>query len=423
MQISQPSTMLRETRSSLMEVFNNHAAGSLVIGDQQFDDLVQKYFLSRTDNEVYEHVVKPMISRNIYEAESKAAGSAEIYLRLLSAYFDPTNKKFDNINWDKLILTLQSYAKIKPNKSEIFDLIDQKCNKNIAKIIKDSLINANREDQIEVTRGYDLKTSMSVVSGCSFNEIKIDPIYSNARSWKRSDVNIILIDGIIEKSVHVEHVLTLSNKENKPYIIICREATDEVKNVCATNFLRKTTDVILCTAPYSEKTAHIFEDLKTVTDADVVCPELGDIITATIYKKAKSIIKSEIKRDCLIIENGKDEILRTYRESLLRKINDINDNDVTDLIRKRIKSLSSNRLLINVGDDIVMQNRNAIEQIDKILRELRDGIATGLVDVKDDFNFIGHAYSLCSTRSLHVGIETFLSFIKVLNNTGLILKK
>ena len=189
------------------------------------------------------------------------------------------------------------------------------------------------------------------------------------------------------------------------------------------NFLRKTTDVILCTAPYSEKTAHIFEDLKTLTDADVVCPELGDIITATIYKKAKSIVKSEIKRDCLIIENGKDEILRTYRESLLRKINDINDNDVTDLIRKRIKSLSSKRLLINVGDDIVMQNRNAIEQIDKILRELRDGIATGLVDVKDDFNFIGHAYSLCSTRSLHVGIETFLSFIKVLNNTGLILKK
>lgn len=415
--------MLRETRNSLVEVFNNHAAGSLVIGDQQFDDLVQKYFLSKTDNEVYERVIKPMISRNIHEAEGKSAGSAEIYLRLLSAYFNPINKKFDNINWDKLIAILHSYAKIRPNKNEIFNLIDQKCNKDISKIIKDALNYANREDQIEVTRGYDLKSSMTVISGCCFNEIKIDPIYLNSRSWKKSNVNIILIDGIIEKAVHVEHVLNLSNKENESYIIICREATDEVKNVCATNFLRKTTDVILCTAPYSEKTAHIFEDLKMITDADVVCPEFGDIITATIYKKAKRINKSEIKRDYLIIENGKDEILRTHRENLLRKINEINDNDVADLIRKRIKSLSSNRLLINVGDDLIMQNRNAIEQIDKILREIRDTISSGLVDIKDDFNFIGHNHSLCSTRSLHVGIETFLSFIKILNNTGLILNQ
>ena len=96
MQIKQTETLLRETRSSLAEVFNNHDAGSLVIGDQQFDDLIQKYFLTKTKSETYEKIVKPMISRNIYEAEGKAAGAAEIYLRLLMGYLDPKNDKFSN---------------------------------------------------------------------------------------------------------------------------------------------------------------------------------------------------------------------------------------------------------------------------------------------------------------------------------------
>ena len=421
MQIKQTETLLRETRSSLAEVFNNHDAGSLVIGDQQFDDLIQKYFLTKTKSETYEKIVKPMISRNIYEAEGKAAGAAEIYLRLLMGYLDPKNDKFSNIKWNNLQSSLQFHAKIRPLKPEIVDLINQKCDDNITKIITNALEIAQRDDQIEVTRGYELKTSITLVSGCSFNEIKIDPAYAASKNWKKTDVNVILIDGVIEKSVHVEHILMLSHKDAVPYVIICREATDEVKNICITNFLRQTTDVILCTAPYSEKTAHIFEDLRSITDADVICPELGDVITAAIYKKAKRVNKIEIKRDSIVIENGKEEELRNQREILMKKMNEINDNDVSDLIRKRIKSLSSNRLVIKIGDDTVMKNRNAIEQIDKTLRETRDAIATGLLNVKHHMPFIKHDRDLCSTNSIRVGIETFMSFIKILNDSGLIL--
>jgi len=421
MQIKQTETLLRETRSSLMEVFHNHEAGSLAIGDQQFDDLIQKYFLTKTKSETYEKIVKPMISRNIYEAEGKSAGSAEIYLRLLISYLDPKNSNVRNVEWNKLLLTLNYHAKIKPQKADIIQLISQKCDYNITKIIINALDSAQRDDQIEVTRGYDLKTTLSLVTGCIFGDIKIDPAYAGSKNWKKTDVNVILIDGVIEKSIHVEHILTMSNKENVPYIIVCREATDEVKNTCVTNFMRQTTDVILCTAPYSEKTAHIFEDLKLVTGADVVCPELGDIVTASIYKKAKRVNKVEVKKDCIIIENGKDEELRNQREALMKKMNEINDDDITDLIRKRIKSLSSNRLMIKIGDDTVLQNRNAIEQIDKILRETRDAISTGLVSVKKYVPFIMHDRDLCSTNSIRVGIETYLSFIKVLNDSGLIL--
>lgn len=413
--------MLRETKNSLVEVFNNHDAGSLVIGDQKFDDLVQKYFLTKTENEVYEKIIKPIITRNLYEAEGRAAGSAEIFLRLLFSYFDHKNVKFSNIKWNNINSILNLCAKLKPRKKEIFDIIEQKCTPEISSIIIDALEKAQKDDQIEVTRSFDLKTSLSTTNGCNFTDLKIDPSYYSSKSWKRARPNVILIDGVIEKSIHVEHLLSLSNKDKNSYIIVCREATDEVKNACVTNFLRQTTDVILCTAPYSEKTAHIFEDLKIITNADVICPELGDVITAAIYKKSVPVNSVEINISGMIIENGKDRELKEQRERLLKSISEINDDDVSDLIRKRIKSLSSNRLIIRIGNDILLSNRSAIEQIDKTLRELKDIFSTGYVDVKSHMPFINHDRTMCSTKSVRVGLDTFLSFTKVLEENGLIL--
>lgn len=421
MQIKQTDAVLRETRSSLVEVFNNHNAGSLAIGDQQFDDLVQKYFLTKTNNETYEKIIKPMITRNMYEAEGRAAGSAEVFLRLLFAYLDPSNKKFDNANWNRINASLNYYAKIKPRKAEIVNFINQQCSPVISSIIVEAINNAQKDDQIEVTRGFDLKTSMTMITGCNFSDVKIDPAYSLNKDWKRSNVNVILVDGVIEKSIHVEHILMISNKESTPYLIVCRDASDEVKNACLTNFLRQTTDAILCTAPYSEKTAHIFEDLKLITNADVVCPELGDIITASIYKKSKVINRVEINRSGLCVENRNDEALKDQRERLIKSMNEINDDDVSDLIRKRIKSLSSNRLLIKVGNDVLSNNRSAIEQIDKTLREIKDAFATGLVETSKIFPFLKFDKSFCSTNSVRLGVSTFSSFVKVVEESGLIL--
>lgn len=421
MQIKQTDTVLRETRSSLVEVFNNHNAGSLAIGDQQFDDLIQKYFLTKTRNETYEKVIKPMITRNLYEAEGRAAGSAEIFLRLLFSYLDPSNKKFANVDWKQINTSLNFYAKIKPRKTEIVDFINQQCSPVISSIIIEAITNAQKDDQIEVTRGFDLKTSMSLIAGCNFSDLKIDPAYFYNKDWKRSSVNVILVDGVIEKSIHVEHILMISNKENTPYLIICREASDEVKNACLTNFLRQTTDTILCTAPYSEKTAHIFEDLKLITNSDVVCPELGDIITASIYKKATIANRVEINRSGICIENKNEEALKAQRERLIKSMNEINDDDVSDLIRKRIKSLSSNRLLIKVGNDVLSSNRSAIEQIDKVLREMKDSFATGLVETSKIIPFSKFDKRFCSTNSIRLGIASFSSFIKVVEESGLIL--
>ena len=102
MQIRQPNTLERETRSSLVDIFDAYHAGPLVIGDQQFEDLVQKFFLNKSRSDLFEKIVKPMIKRSLYEAEGKSAGSAELVLNLCRLHFDHEGRNLlSKVEWDK----------------------------------------------------------------------------------------------------------------------------------------------------------------------------------------------------------------------------------------------------------------------------------------------------------------------------------
>jgi hypothetical protein len=291
----------------------------------------------------------------------------------------------------------------------------------VSELLKNALDMSSRDDIIEVVRAYDVKTSITTEMGSTFNDVKIDPCYYAAKPWSKQQVNVILVDGIIEKSIHVEHILQKSNIDKEPYMIICREATEEVKNVCNTNFLRQTTDVVLCTAPYSEKTAHIFEDLKVITECDVISPEMGDIITAHIFKKASKIKKVSVTHGNLIIENKNQDNVKKHRDSLIEKMNQINDADVSDLIRRRHKSIAGRRILIKIGNDMILSHRNAIEQIDKTIREVRDGITSGILLKVDDLVFLNQKDLYRPVNSIKTAIDAYISFTTVLSNTGLIL--
>ena len=422
MQIRQPNTLERETISSLVDIFDAHHAGPLVIGDQQFNDLVQKFFLSKGKREIFERIVKPMIKRNLYEAEGMSAGAAEVFLRLCVMHFDHEGRNtLSKIDWDKALQHIAKLTKVRPTRSEIYGLIDNRSTQDVSELLKNALDMSSRDDIIEVVRAYDVKTSITTEIGSTFNDVKIDPCYYAAKSWSKQQVNVILVDGIIEKSIHVEHILQKSNIDKEPYMIICREATEEVKNVCNTNFLRQTTDVVLCTAPYSEKTAHIFEDLKVITECDVISPEMGDIITAHIYKKASKIKKVCVTHGNLIIENKNQDNVKKHRDSLIEKMNQINDTDVSDLIRRRHKSIAGRRILIKIGNDMILRHRNAIEQIDKTIREVRDGITSGILLKVDDLVFLNQKDLYRPVNSIKTAIDAYISFTTVLSNTGLIL--
>jgi hypothetical protein len=83
--------------------------------------------------------------------------------------------------------------------------------------------------------------------------------------------------------------------------------------------------------------------------------------------------------------------------------------------------MTGRKTLIRVGDDLILKKRNAIEEIDKSIRNIRDGIASGILLNTDDLIFLDQHDLFRPINSIKIAIDTYLSLISILSNTGLIL--
>jgi hypothetical protein len=70
---------------------------------------------------------------------------------------------------------------------------------------------------------------------------------------------------------------------------------------------------------------------------------------------------------------------------------------------------------------MILSHRNAIEQIDKTIREIRDGITSGILLKVDDLVFLNQKDLYRPVNSIKTAIDAYISFTTVLSNTGLIL--
>ena len=429
MKIVDTSNLDRVCRTSLNEFREANIAGSLVIGDQQYDDIVQKFILFRSKDEIFNDIIKPIIVRNLYEVEGQAAGAAALSLHFIMMSFDLREREqIKKVDKDYVIKILNKLSKIKPTQSEILGSIKISSTPEIREILQEAIKISNRDDQIEVRRTHTDKTRLHRSFGYNFTEVKADGVYTLTKPWSRKKVNVILIDGVIEKAFHLEKILSLSNEEKSSWLIIAREATEEVKIACSNNFLRKTTDVVVCTVPYSEKTAHFFNDIKIICNSIPINLEMGDLISPLIYKKAVLVDQVTLTSESIKFVNDTTEYdVSLLKERLQKQIQEINDDQVTDLIRKRIKSLSGSTIVIDVGDDIAFKTRNCIEQIDRLIRKTKDTTAYGLIDKKSIENFpIFEELNIkdklpITTISLMVAINQIFSFLEVYKNSGIII--
>ena len=403
--------------------------GPLVVGDQQFDDLVQKFITFKSGDDTFNSVIKPIILRNLYEAEGRSAGSAQLFLHLLGLKFSRKSQNIiEKTDFTKLSNILERLSRQKVIKKEVLSVLERINDEKIKDLVTNVVQNMRRDDQIDVRRTHADKTRVNTVLGNSFTDIKIDHSYASEKPWIRKNVNLVLVDGVIERSSHVEKLLMISNEKKDSFVVVCRDASDEVKAAFINNFLRKTTDAILITSPYTEKTAHIFSDLKAVTDCDVINPEMGDIITPQIYKRSKIVEDICISRDSFRVINAhQQDQIDSLKNSLIQQLNETNEDQVKDLLRRRIKTMSGSTISIHIGDDFITRDRTCMEIIDKSFRLIKDILGHGIIshmsiDLVPDIKDLGLAdYLPISTLSLKVAIDQFVSLNEILKSIGFII--
>jgi hypothetical protein len=251
----------------------------------------------------------------------------------------------------------------------------------------------------ELNTVYDVSRSLSSKSYYKSNignelSIKIDQVdLIKQGMWKREGVKTLLIDGVIETVSQIHHLLERASSKKQPMMVICRNASSEVKKTVNLNFLRGTIDLLLLEVGFEVEYHHFFEDCRVLFDCDYVNIKMGDTISSKIDDLEFTIDGVIATSNSLNLKNSnikKNKILnyisdvKSIKDTIRQEKIDADElTNILNSINSRIKFLSSSRVDIKIGKNDVDNDPYTIAKIDRFFRSFPDIGFTGVVDVND----------------------------------------
>jgi len=287
--------------------------------------------------------------------------------------------------------------------------------KEIIKNIKKSDIFTN----FEVDRSFRENSSVTN-NGGHYLKIESSQLQTlGLKEWKRKEVNTIMIDGVVESVSQINHFLQKAADSKESFLIICKEASDEVLQTINLNFARGTVDlVILCTG-YSVDYHHLFKDISYIFDCDYINIKMGDTISTHINKLTFNIESVEIYPSYLKIfshGNNKNRISRYINDihSIKNKIGNDNIEDYNKIISsigKRVRFLSSSTVSVSIGKKDISQDGQIISKLNRFFRSFPDMGHTGIIDMKKCRDSLSREICKKTERTVFTQREIFQSLV------------
>lgn len=231
------------------------------------------------------------------------------------------------------------------------DLIKSLEKKNFSKEVLDSL-----KSIIDMTS---TKTRVSVKKSKSsriFVEISEGYRFNADRCIKNSDVElknlkVCCIDGYIESVSEIHHLLTHFSDTKQAVVLFFRGASDDVLNTIKVNFDRKTLVLIPYIVPFDLNNVNTLVDIAVVSGTDVVSSTKGQVISSIDISQLGSLESCYLSSSNIVAKNSKTSSrVKLHVENLRSKMEERLESQ--DFISKRISSLSSSCIDINIPDDI-----------------------------------------------------------------------
>jgi len=356
-------------------------AGSLLISGNLVDDDVQKILVNSSRADWFGSAFLPIIEAASLDCERSAPGSGNVFIRLVLGLLASDIRKdvtfgLEDKHLEKILADIKMKSSGLCSKSE-FEHFRTLTVKSKARIIVDQVLDIYKlGDQISVKKSYLRNTQITKTSGYVFDNITFNPLFTNQKSWIRNDVNVIIVDGIIESIGEIHHLLEISNRTCESYMIICSGVMPEPLDMIIQNFVRKTIDVVVGVVNPDEFGIHSLVDIGTICLTAPISAMKGETITQSMLRLPKKIDRVEITQNLTMLKNdvAKDATATLLKDVILRAEKDL---DIAHLFHKRIKCLTSTKIVVAVGRDDVDYQRNVLEETDLFLRSCQMILSRG----------------------------------------------
>ena len=343
--------------------------------------------------------ISRIIVKECLKSEAISSGSSVLILELLHYYFSKygdTKTRKDRLESEKRIRKeILESSKImntglrKSSRSDFIKIINSMImTENLKNVLIDAIDNYKIGQKLEIKKSQTVETYFESRKG-NFLPIEVPQVFLKSKnSWLREEVNVILIDGIIEKVSQIHHHLESASKDGEPYIVICRKALQEVRETVDIKFLRSTVDLVMIETDFNSTYHHLFQDMSAIFNCDFVNVQMGDTLSSRIDRFKFRISKVEITSTGINFFHSLDNDLSVQKyvadiRAFLSNSTGLDSESISAIEKSvdfRTKFLQSSTLVINIGKEDLDENCSEISKIDTFIRSIPDINSCGVID-------------------------------------------
>lgn len=277
-------------------------------------------------------------------------------------------KELDKIV-EKLIIKIKKESR-KCNVQEIEKIVNISANDyKIGKDIMDAYLRINNVMGIKITEGNDSYTKIQHLKGYTFETDVASPYYFiNASNINLKDVKILLIENSLYDIEFISNILNLIIKEKKNFLIIAKDYGEQfINDIMALNEELEFKIYLIKSPYYGKEEKYFYDDIKDITNCKIINCNVVD------YSDLGDIKTLNINRDYINIEFVENE-------TITKKVNLLENNELDDFNKKRISMLKNGIVNIIVGDKTITERREKKMRYDDALcalKSLDDGVIPG----------------------------------------------
>ena len=235
--------------------------------------------------------------------------------------------------------------------------------------------------KIIIKKSYESSNVIKYRNSFSF-PLALDPQFhkmiGHSELLEQTNPIVIMIEGSPETIGEIDSLLQWNHKEKRPVLLIARSFPEEISATLATNWLRGSLSILPIPYGTSLESINLAADMCAISKGELISAHFGDIIPAAVLNKDKwgEVDRVEWSNNNLSLHKNVD--VSRHVNNLLQKLKTIEEEEVQNMYRDRILSLSNDAIEVWINKD----NESMIQELDSLIKHYNGFVVSGSVNTE-----------------------------------------
>lgn len=329
---------------------------------EKINFLRMKRWIMAQDFKSTDKILNFLLLDALMSAESKATGSGSYVPYFLFNDDDVILGRKSSSEYFELVKSLRVSDKAKETFETFFKLAGP-----LTKIIT------------KETSGHDIVIKYR---GSFSFPLKLDPQFQRMIGHtdliEQTNPLVLMIEGAPETVAEINPLLTRNFETKRPVLLVARSFPEEISATLATNWVKGSLSVLPMTYGTSLDTINLAADLCAVTKGELISPHFGDIITTALLDEDKWGQVDRLEWTYKGVNLYSSSNVDRHVKRIIDKLESTTEEEVENLLRERILSLSNDALEIWIPKD----TSGLLQEIDQMIRHYNAYVVSGVADTK-----------------------------------------